>query len=145
MFDFAHTVFLLLINGRLYHFICRYANNGVWDLVAVRPKRVVTIYLCCPEPYPELHIRLVFKRHAAFYINYLMLPCLFLSILSLLVFYLPPDCGEKLTLSITNMLALVVFQQLIAQNMPPSSDQSPVIGGLFSFSPQSGENKSCTF
>ena len=102
-------------------------------MVAVRPKRVVTVYLCCPEPYPELHIRLVFKRHAAFYIYYMVLPCLFLSILSLLVFYLPPDCGEKLTLSITNLLALVVFQQLIAENMPPSSQQSPVIGEFLSF------------
>ena len=50
--------------------------------------------------------------------------------MSLLVFYLPPDCGEKLTLSITNLLALVVFQQIIAENMPPSGDDSPIIGKL---------------
>ncbi|XP_072014930.1 acetylcholine receptor subunit beta-like [Amphiura filiformis] len=61
----------------------------------------------------------------------MVLPCLLLSILSLLVFYLPPDCGEKLTLSITNLLALVVFQQIIAENMPPSSDDSPLIGTCF--------------
>ncbi|XP_072051148.1 neuronal acetylcholine receptor subunit alpha-9-like [Amphiura filiformis] len=109
----------------------RYLANGVWDMVAVRAKRVVKKYLCCPEPYPEIHYLLVFKRHAAFYIFYMVLPCLFLSILSLLVFYLPPDCGEKLTLSITNLLALVVFQQLIAENMPPSSENSPVIGTYF--------------
>ncbi|XP_072014908.1 neuronal acetylcholine receptor subunit alpha-9-like [Amphiura filiformis] len=109
----------------------RYAKNGVWDMVAVRSRRIVTTYLCCPEPYPEIQYRLVFKRHAAFYLFYMVLPCLFLSILSLLVFYLPPDCGEKLTLSITNLLALVVFQQLIAENMPPTSDDSPVIGTYF--------------
>ncbi|XP_072014951.1 neuronal acetylcholine receptor subunit beta-3-like [Amphiura filiformis] len=108
-----------------------YGRNGVWDLVAFRSRRIVTKYLCCPAPYPEVQYRLVFKRHAAFYIYYMVLPCLFLSILSLLVFYLPPDCGEKLTLSITNLLALVVFQQIIAENMPPSSDDSPVIGTYF--------------
>ncbi|XP_072014246.1 neuronal acetylcholine receptor subunit alpha-10-like [Amphiura filiformis] len=109
----------------------RYLANGVWDMVAVRAKRLVVTYLCCPEPYPEIHYLLVFKRHAAFYIFYMVLPCLFLSILSLLVFYLPPDCGEKLTLSITNLLALVVFQQIIAENMPPSAEESPVIGTYF--------------
>ena len=99
-------------------------------MYAVRVKKEIVTYLCCPEPYPELHYRLVFKRYPSFYIYYMILPCLFLSVLSLLVFYLPPDCGEKLTLSITNLLALVVFQQLIAENMPPSSDDSPIIGKL---------------
>ncbi|XP_072021464.1 neuronal acetylcholine receptor subunit alpha-2-like [Amphiura filiformis] len=108
-----------------------YAHNGVWDMVAVRSRRIVTTYLCCPEPYPEIQYRLVFKRYPTFYLFYMVLPCVFLSVLSLLVFYLPPNCGEKLTLSITNLLALVVFQQLIAENMPPSSDDSPVIGAYF--------------
>ena len=100
-------------------------------MVAVRTKRKVVKYLCCPEPYPEVHYRVIFKRHHEFYIYYMVLPCVFLSALSLLVFYLPPDCGEKLTLSITNLLALVVFQQIIAENMPPSSDDSPIIGKQF--------------
>ncbi len=96
------------------------------DLIS---KRVVIWYPCCPnEPYPELHFRVVFRRHPQFYIYHMILPCLFLSVLSLVVFYLPPDCGEKVTFSITNLLALVVFQQIFAENMPPSSDDSPVIG-----------------
>ena len=97
-------------------------------MVAALAKREVYTYLCCPEPYPQLRYRLVFKRYPEFYIYYLILPCFFLSALSLLSFYLPPDCGEKLTLSITNLLALVVFQQIIAENMPPSGDDSPLIG-----------------
>ena len=94
----------------------------------VRTKRIMHIYLCCPEPYPMIIFRLVFSRYSQFYISYMILPCVFLSVLSLLVFYLPPECGEKLTLSITNLLALVVFQQIIAENIPPSADDSPVIG-----------------
>ncbi len=107
---------------------CRYAENGVWAMVALQSKRVIKKYLCCDEPYSEIHFRLVIRRDAQFYVLHIILPCLFLSVLSLVVFYLPPDCGEKLTLSITNLLALVVFQQIIAENMPPSSDDSPIIG-----------------
>ena len=96
-------------------------------MVDFRAKRVVVTYLCCPEPYPEVHYTMVFKRHSAYYVYFTVLPCVMLAVLSLLVFYLPPDCGEKLTLSITNLLALVVFQQIIAENMPPSED-APIIG-----------------
>ncbi|XP_072024620.1 neuronal acetylcholine receptor subunit alpha-9-like [Amphiura filiformis] len=112
-------------------FTHRYIANGIWDMVDIRFKREVVHYLCCPEPYPEVHFTLVFKRSPAFYIYYMIVPCILLSILSLLVFYLPPDCGEKLTLSITNLLALVVFQQMIAANMPPTSEDSPIIGTYF--------------
>ena len=45
-----------------------------------------------------------------------------------MVFYLPSDCGEKLTLSITNLLALVVFQQVISDSMPPNGDEPPILG-----------------
>ncbi|XP_072014257.1 neuronal acetylcholine receptor subunit alpha-10-like [Amphiura filiformis] len=106
----------------------RFLSNGVWDMVAVRSKRVIVKYICCPEPYSEVHYVLVFQRHADFYIYYMILPCFLLSILSLVVFYLPSDCGEKLQYSATNLLALIVFQQIIAGNIPPTSDDPPLIG-----------------
>ncbi|XP_072030313.1 neuronal acetylcholine receptor subunit alpha-6-like [Amphiura filiformis] len=109
----------------------KYLNNGVWDMVSVKVRKGTKKYLCCPEPYYELNYRLIFKRQYEFYVLYLILPCVFLSSLSLMVFYLPPECGEKLTLSITNLLAMVVFQQLIAETMPPTGDDSPLIGNYF--------------
>ncbi|XP_072024618.1 neuronal acetylcholine receptor subunit alpha-2-like [Amphiura filiformis] len=109
----------------------RFLKNGVWDLKNVSSEREIIHYACCPEPYPELVYTFVFQRRSAFYVAYLILPCMFLSGLSVLVFYLPPECGEKLTLSITNLLALVVFQQLIAESMPPNGDDPPLIGDYF--------------
>ena len=97
-------------------------------MVSVKVRHQTTWYSCCPDDFSEVVYRLIFKRRAEFYVIHLILPVMFLSMLSLLVFYLPPDCGEKLTLSITNLLALVVFQQIISENMPPSGDDSPIIG-----------------
>ncbi|XP_072024582.1 neuronal acetylcholine receptor subunit alpha-9-like [Amphiura filiformis] len=108
-----------------------FLENGVWDLLEVHTEKVVNMYPCCPEPYPELEYALILKRRSTYYISYLILPCLFLSALSLLVFYLPAECGEKLTLAITNLLALVVFQQLVAESMPPSGEDPPLIGDYF--------------
>ncbi|XP_072030668.1 neuronal acetylcholine receptor subunit beta-4-like [Amphiura filiformis] len=109
----------------------KYLHNGVWDMVSGKVQKGTKKYICCPEPYYELNYRLIFKRQYEFYVLYLILPCVFLSSLSLMVFYLPPECGEKLTLSITNLLAMVVFQQLIAETMPPTGDDSPLIGDYF--------------
>ncbi|XP_072025924.1 neuronal acetylcholine receptor subunit alpha-10-like isoform X2 [Amphiura filiformis] len=109
----------------------RYLDDGVWDMVSVKVSRKLSKYSCCPAPFSELYYHLIFKRRSEFYVIYLICPCVFLSLLSLLVFYLPAECGEKLTLSITNLLALVVFQQVIAETMPPSGDGSPIIGTYF--------------
>ena len=124
----THGLQNLLLNSKPFIYFYSFLENGVWDLLEVHTDREVTYYTCCPEPYPELIYSLILKRRSSFYITYLIVPCIFLSVLSLLVFYLPAECGEKLTLSITNLLALVVFQQLVADSMPPSGEKPPLIG-----------------
>ncbi|XP_072042629.1 neuronal acetylcholine receptor subunit alpha-5-like [Amphiura filiformis] len=109
----------------------RYVENGVWDMVATNKKQMTTYFSCCDFPFYEVQYRLIFKRRPGFYIKYLIIPVFLLSVLSLMVFYLPPDSGEKVTLCITNLLALVVFQQIISDNMPPSGAESPIIGSFF--------------
>jgi len=60
-----------------------------------------------------------------------VVPSVLLSILSILTFLLPPESGERITLSITILLSTTLFQQLTASLIPPS--QVPVIS-LFYFS-----------
>ena len=58
-----------------------------------------------------------------------------ISFLSIFVFYLPTDAGEKMTLSISILLALVVFLLLISKILPPTSRVIPLIAKylLFTF------------
>jgi nicotinic acetylcholine receptor len=58
-----------------------------------------------------------------------------ISFLSVFVFYLPTDAGEKMTLSISILLALVVFLLLISKILPPTSIVIPLIAKylLFTF------------
>ena len=46
----------------------------------------------------------------------------------MLVFYLPPDSGEKVSLGVTVLLALTVFLLIVAETMPPQSETIPLIG-----------------
>lgn len=44
------------------------------------------------------------------------------------MFWLPPDSGEKITLTITILLALTVFLQLITEYTPKAAKSLPIIG-----------------
>ena len=65
-----------------------------------------------------------------FHIFTFLLPCGLLSMLNLLALLLPTESGEKVSLGITNLLALVLFQQLIADSLPPASVDMPIISKL---------------
>nr|2MAW_A Chain A, Neuronal acetylcholine receptor subunit alpha-7 [Homo sapiens] len=61
----------------------------------------------------------------------LLIPCVLISALALLVFLLPADSGEKISLGITVLLSLTVFMLLVAEIMPSTSDSSPSIAQYF--------------
>lgn len=90
-------------------------------------KKNVILYGCCSDPYPDITFTLHLKRRASFYIFNLLLPCMMISFLAPLGFYLPADSGEKVSLGVTVLLALTVFQLLVAESMPPS-ESVPLIG-----------------
>ena len=85
-------------------------------------------YPCCSEPYPDVTFTIVMRRRTLYYLFNIIFPCLWLTILSLLGFWLPPDSGEKITLGITVLLAFSVFMLLIAESMPATSEFVPLIG-----------------
>ena len=53
----------------------------------------------------------------------IVLPCMMMSVLTLLVFCMPPESGEKIALGVTVLLAFSVFMLAIAEKMPETSDQ----------------------
>ncbi|XP_072040021.1 neuronal acetylcholine receptor subunit alpha-7-like [Amphiura filiformis] len=106
-----------------------FVENGIWELEDVTPERIVNGY--ATGLYPELIFTVVLKRRPMFHILSFILPCALLSILNLLTFILPTASGEKVSLGITNLLAVVLFQQLIGDTLPPSSTTMPIISYYF--------------
>jgi len=108
--------------------LANYVFNGEWELLSIGVKRNEIVYACCLEPYPDVTFTIVIRRRTLYYLFNVIFPCLWLTALSLVGFWLPPDSGEKITLGITVLLAFSVFMLMIAENMPATSEFVPLMG-----------------
>ncbi|KAI4883589.1 hypothetical protein NFI96_033209, partial [Prochilodus magdalenae] len=107
-----------------------FTPSGEWDILALPGRRTVN-----PQDptYVDLTYDFIIKRKPLFYTINLIIPCVLITSLAILVFYLPSDCGEKMTLCISVLLALTVFLLLISKIVPPTSLDVPLIGKYLMF------------
>ena len=104
-----------------------------WDILGVPAARNVKFYTCCDEPYLDITFNITMRRKTLFYTVNLIIPCMGISFLTVLVFYLPSDSGEKVSLSISILLSLTVFFLLLAEIIPPTSLVVPLLGKFVLF------------
>lgn len=106
-----------------------YKTHGEWDIVATECVKLDQYFDSDPGiPFPTVKLLFHLKRKPRFYMINVVAPCILMSILALMVFYLPPDSGEKVALGITVLLSFSVFLLLIAENVPKTSEYVPLIG-----------------
>ncbi|KAM3857083.1 neuronal acetylcholine receptor subunit alpha-2-like [Diretmus argenteus] len=110
-----------------------YWESGEWAIVDAVGTYNTKKYNCCHEIYPDITYFFVIRRLPLFYTINLIIPCLLISCLTVLVFYLPSDCGEKITLCISVLLSLTVFLLLITEIIPSTSLVIPLIGEYLLF------------
>ncbi|CAF3425142.1 unnamed protein product [Rotaria socialis] len=65
-----------------------------WDIMEVPAKRNVQKYSCCPQTYPDITFLITLRRKTLFYTVNLIIPCVGISFLTVLTFYLPSDSAE---------------------------------------------------
>lgn len=101
-----------------------------WDILDVPARKNEERYPCCEEPYPgkskymvliqrcliasiidrypDITFNVTMRRKTLFYTVNLIIPCVGITFLTILVFYLPSDSGEKV-LSIS-LIVLILFR-----------------------------------
>ncbi|XP_003745665.2 acetylcholine receptor subunit beta-like 2 [Galendromus occidentalis] len=104
-----------------------------WDILLVPAKYNKGKYDCCEEPFPDITFNITMRRKTLFYTVNLIIPCVGISFLTVLVFYLPSDSGEKVTLCISILVSLTVFFLLLAEIIPPTSLAVPLLGKYLLF------------
>ncbi|KAL7072321.1 hypothetical protein ACQ4LE_008429 [Meloidogyne hapla] len=83
--------------------------------------------------YEEIDFNLALRRKPLFYTVNLVFPCVGISFLTALVFYLPSESGEKISLSINILVALTMFFLLLIEIIPANSTTLPFVGKYLLF------------
>ncbi|UJR28220.1 hypothetical protein I4U23_009470 [Adineta vaga] len=115
-----------------------YLESGTWDVISI-PSKFVHYYSNASSLSPD-YIEIVFSiemsRKTLYYTVNLIVPTGLMGILICIVFCLPTAAGEKMTLCMSILLALNLFQLLVTKILPPTSAVVPLIAKylLFTFS-----------
>lgn len=110
-----------------------YQESVEWDLMRVIGTRHEKWYPCCNYPFVDITYYIDIRRKTLFYTINLITPCVGITFLTSLVFYLPSDSNNKITLCISVLVSLTVFFLLLIEIIPPTSLVIPLIGRYLLF------------
>ena len=107
-------------------------ENGEWELVGLKldtSPRITAIGKAIIT-YPIFIVTLELQRKPSFYVMILMLPSIFVSLISVIGFLLPSESGEKVSLQLTALLSYSLVFLVIVDIIPPVGGNFPLIGKL---------------
>ncbi len=82
--------------------------------------------------YSVLTYYLILDRNPGFYTYLLIFPCVLLAILTMVVFWLPPETPSKILLGMNVFSGFFLLLLLLAELVPTSSNEVPYIGKYYS-------------
>ncbi|XP_029429480.1 5-hydroxytryptamine receptor 3A-like [Rhinatrema bivittatum] len=104
-------------------------NDGEWELCKVYHEYNIFEENC--DSFAQLIYRVIIRRRPLFYVVNLLLPSMFLLLMDVIGFYLPPDCGERISFKITLLLGYSVFLIIVSDILPATATGTPLIGVYF--------------
>uniref|UniRef100_A0A668US69 5-hydroxytryptamine receptor 3A n=1 Tax=Oreochromis aureus TaxID=47969 RepID=A0A668US69_OREAU len=107
-----------------------FMNQGEWELLHVLSK-YKNFSVDKEEYYAEMKFHVVIRRRPLFYTVNLLLPSIFLMVMDIVGFYLPPDSGERVSFKITLLLGYSVFLIIVSDTLPATAIGTPLIGVYF--------------
>jgi hypothetical protein len=100
-------------------------DNTQWSITKTTVR--VTNETIGDQTYDSLFYNVYIRRLPMYFFSTIVLPCIVLTLVALIMFCLPPDGGEKVSLGVTILLSFVVFQLLISDTLPRSSEEVPLL------------------
>ncbi|XP_063721480.1 acetylcholine receptor subunit beta-type acr-3-like [Symsagittifera roscoffensis] len=120
------------ISSNPRNIIVPYTENDEWELShsqnSIEILTRTTVGFESDNWYSYIRMPLNIKRRHHFYLLIFVLPNALLCLLSGLVFFVPPESGEKISFAITILLAQFVSLAMISDILPSSSRSFPKIG-----------------
>ncbi|KAM9369973.1 5-hydroxytryptamine receptor 3A-like [Phaethornis superciliosus] len=107
-----------------------FMNQGEWELLYVLT-HFQEFRVKSSDSYAEMKFYVVIRRRPLFYTVSLLLPSIFLMIMDIMGFYLPPNSGERVSFKITLLLGYSVFLIIVSDTLPATAVGTPLIGIYF--------------
>ena len=108
-----------------------FQRNGEWIVVGNKTDSVQVPLLTTTGKnmiFSRVVFKLLLRRRSGYYFINIIIPCVVLSLISALVFKVPVESGEKISLSITVLLSFSVFLLVIASGIPKISTTVSLFG-----------------
>ena len=124
-----HTAALLtFINGSSNVVLDSLEENGSWKLKSAKTGSHPLMYEGNPALYTVVYFSVELERRPAYFIWNFNVPTAIMSVMSMLVFILPSEAGEKVSLQITVLLGYTVLMLMVMDITPKSSFNMPLLG-----------------
>ncbi|ELU16436.1 hypothetical protein CAPTEDRAFT_53229, partial [Capitella teleta] len=109
--------------------LSEYQEASEWKIVEIKLNDVNTENL----GNSLLKCTVVLKRKTVFFTFILILPCVFLTMLTLVVFWLPPERPDKTTLAMNIFGSFMVLLLVLVGTIPSTASSIPVLGIYYFF------------
>lgn len=104
-----------------------FEKNGKWEIESMSTSKETI------DGKTILTFTLNLRRKASFYVLFLLLPAILLSILNAFVFALPAGSGEKVGYTIAVFLSYALFYTILSESLPKNSDNVSTIAAYLFF------------
>ena len=105
-----------------------YVPNGEWDLVS--SSQYATLLAMESDPsfrLPMFVMRLKLRRVPTYFLMNVVIPSVMITFLSIVVFWLPYESGEKVSLGITVLLSFSIVLLMISDVTPRNGNSLPIL------------------
>ena len=102
-----------------------FTENGEWDIVAIATTNSTSYFE--EQPYSRIHYTFTLRRRPLYHILNTMFPVILMASLTIFVFKLPPESGERIGMSLTVLLAYAVYLTLISDDIPRTSTSVSIL------------------
>uniref|UniRef100_A0ABI7ZCM3 5-hydroxytryptamine receptor 3B n=1 Tax=Felis catus TaxID=9685 RepID=A0ABI7ZCM3_FELCA len=106
-----------------------FLKDSEWELLSV--SSTYNILQSNTGDFAQIQFNVVIRRHPLVYVMSLLIPSIFLVLVDLGSFYLPPTCRARIVFKTNVLVGYTVFRVNVSDEMPRSAVSTPLIGVFF--------------
>lgn len=107
--------------------LSEFYKSAEFDIIYAPADKYSICYAGSKEPFPMWRFSIVIRRKFLFYTVNLIIPLVSHAFITILVFYIPANSHQKMSLSINVLLSLTVFFLMLAEIIPQNSLVVPLL------------------